>query len=164
MGLQDILDSQRQRSRGPFYDPVTSPFDRIIVGDAFRINEKFLQAFNITHIINCADPSMRNLNYKPDRYVCINAIDSEDVNIIETWYPAFKEALDTFLRSPYCLNVYVHCQAGMNRSASLAAAYVTKTFRVPIEQCIERMARQRPCVLTNRAFVKQLEEFAKKDD
>lgn len=164
MGLQQILDKQRPRSRGPFYDSVTSPFDRIIVGDAFRISERFFSAYKISHVINCADPSMKVLNYKSDRYACINAIDSEDVNIIETWYPLFKETLDRFLRSPYCLNVYVHCQAGMNRSACLAAAYVVKTFRVPVDQCIYRMARQRPCILTNKEFVKQLEEFAKKDD
>lgn len=164
MVLQEIIDKERPRSRGPFHDPVTSPFDRIIVGDAFRINPKFLAGYRITHVINCADPSLKVLNYYPDRYECIDAIDSEDINIFDTWYPKFKETLDRFLRSPNCINVYVHCHAGMNRSASLAAAYVVKTFRVPVDRCVERMVRQRPCVLTNRAFVQQLEDFAKKDE
>ena len=58
--------------------------------------------------------------------------------------------------------MYVHCQAGMNRSAALAAGYIVRKFGVPVEKVVQTMASQRPCVLTNRAFQKQLFEFAKK--
>ena len=68
--------------------------------------------------------------------------------------------MDKFLRDPQCRKVYVHCHAGMNRSATLAIAYVHRRFGIPMMKLIESVARQRPCILTNPAFQRQLVEFA----
>jgi protein-tyrosine phosphatase len=48
----------------------------------------------------------------------------------------------------------------MNRSATLAAAYVVKRFGVPLSNVIENMGKQRPCIMTNPSFQRQLAEFA----
>lgn len=161
MSLEEIIARERPRSRGPYYDPNANPFPRIIVGDSQRLNKDFVKVFRITHIINCAGPELNRKDLvKPGNIECIDAIDSELVDIFQ-WYPKFKDAIERFLRDPFCINVYVHCQAGMNRSAFLTAAYIIKTFRVPIDRCIEKMVRQRPCVFGNPTFLKQLVEFCK---
>jgi hypothetical protein len=162
MTLAEILERHRRRSRGPIHDPITMPYPKIFVGDAFRLTPLFLKAFRISHVINCADHSVCPLRIHPDRYACIGAEDSDKVHIYDQWYPAFKEAMDRFLSSPICTNVYVHCHAGMNRSAFLAAGYIVRTFGMPAEMCVERMVSQRPCVMTNPTFLAQLEEFVKK--
>ena len=156
--INEILYRERCRTRGPYYDPVAMPFHRIVIGDSNRLNEEFVRTFRITHIINCAGPELDKKIVKPQNYECIDAVDSLSVNILD-WYPKFKEALDRFLRDPTCLNVYVHCQAGMNRSVALTVAYIVRVFRVPLEKCVEKIVRQRPCVLTNSAFVEQLKKI-----
>jgi hypothetical protein len=48
----------------------------------------------------------------------------------------------------------------MNRSAALAIAYVHRRFGIPMMKLIESTVRQRPCILTNTSFQRQLVEFA----
>jgi len=116
----------------------------------------------ISHVINCAQdeyfPRWWKLRHR-DKYVVLNAIDSLQHNILD-WYPAFEHTLRTFLRDgPLEGVVYVHCQAGMNRSASLALAYVCKNYSLPFEGVVTAVRRQRPCVLQNPVFMTQVREF-----
>lgn len=157
------LKQSRNRSQGWIKDPVALPFPRIYVGDGLRLTPTFMEHMDITHVINCADESACSVDLSDDKYTCLNAIDDIRANIFE-WYPQFKQTLDKFLRDPTCKNVYIHCQCGMNRSAFLAAAYIIKTFRVSFEQCILKIVNERPCVMTNPSFQKQLIDFAKKSE
>jgi hypothetical protein len=145
------------------HDPIANPFHRIWVGNGGRLTDDFMKAFSITHILNCAEdnacPSNIKASLPENRYTCINAVDSVDVQLFKTWYPTFKDALDKYLKDPSCKGVYIHCQAGMNRSAFMAAAYVIKTFGVPLGVCVSQMVAQRPCVMTNTAFQSQLIDF-----
>lgn len=133
---------------------------RILVGPGAFLTPYFATRHNITHVINCAFdsdcPDWWKRQY-PSRYTCIGAIDSPHHNILD-WYPTFEEALRTFLREGTGV-VYVHCQAGMNRSASLALAYVLKNFRQPMETFIPTVHRQRPCMFQNRVFMNQVKDF-----
>jgi hypothetical protein len=130
------------------------------VGPGAFLTERFARDRNITHVINCAFDSETPDWWKRDfssRYACIRAVDSPIHNIID-WYPAFEQALRTFLREGNGV-VYVHCQAGMNRSACLALTYVLKNFRQPIETFLPAVHRQRPCMFQNVVFMNQVKEF-----
>jgi protein-tyrosine phosphatase len=153
----------RARSQGWVKDPIARPFPRIYVGDGHRLTSQFIEEMDITHVINCADASACRDSLPDEKYACLNAIDDIRANIFE-WYPQFKQTMDKFLRDPTCKNVYVHCQCGINRSAFLASAYIIKTFRVSFEQCVLNIVNERPCVMTNTSFQKQLIVFAKKSD
>jgi hypothetical protein len=115
---------------------------------------------NITHVINCASdgdcPEWFPERY-PEKYVCLNAIDSPFTDIL-LWYPRFEAKLHEFLRSGSGV-VYVHCQAGMNRSGSLALAYVCKNFHLPYEEVYVAVKKQRPVLLQNLVFMNQVREF-----
>ena len=158
-----ILAPYRNRSRGPVYDPIASVFDRILLGPGLHMTPRFMAIYSVTNIINCADPgacpqwAQRHLG---PRYVCMDAEDTLETEIIRDFYPQFETTMDSFLRDPRCRKVYVHCQAGMNRSAALAIAYVHRRFGVPMLKLIDSVARQRPCILTNTSFQRQLLEFA----
>ena len=163
MTIQDILDKNRSRSRGPVYDPIAAVFDRILLGPGLHLTPNFVRRYNVTHIVNCAEksacPLWASTVVGPTRYISLDAKDEIGYPLIKDHYPTFEVVMDTFLRDPGCRCVYVHCQAGMNRSATLLAAYLHKRFGIPLDKVVEVMARQRPCVMTNPSFVAQLEEF-----
>jgi hypothetical protein len=133
---------------------------RILVGPGVFLTPRFVSNLGITHVINCAmdydSPVWFQQKY-PQKYACLRAIDSLGVNILD-WYPAFDSILHSFLREGTGI-VYVHCQAGMNRSGSLALAYVCKRFHMPLDETIQSVRKQRPVLLQNPVFMDQVREF-----
>ena len=135
-------------------------YPRILVGAGEMLTPSFLHTYKITHVINCAFPDHSPAwfqNAHPDRYICLNAIDSQDANILK-WYPLFEDALSAFLRESNG-TVFVHCQCGINRSAFLALTYIVEKYGLPYEKTLLGLKRQRPCMFTNSVFRKQTEEF-----
>ena len=135
-------------------------YSRILVGAGPMLTPSFVRKYNITHVINCADedacPSwFRNTN--PDRYKCLNAVDSPFVNIL-SWYPLFESTLHSFLKEGRG-TIFIHCQCGINRSGFLTLAYVAKNFGLPLQYLMESTKRQRPILFQNSAFMGQVEEF-----
>lgn len=133
---------------------------RILVGPGVALTPRFAVGRAITHVINCAyendSPEWFRRQY-PDRYVCLNAHDSLQHNILD-WFPKFEETIHRFLREGTG-TVYVHCQAGMNRSASLALAYVCKNFNMQLDTMIAITKRQRPCLFQNGIYMNQVRNF-----
>ena len=133
---------------------------RILVGPGAFLTLAFQQKHNITAVINCAYQEDSPLWYRmtnPSTYECLYAHDGPDQNIL-TWYAEFSAILWTFLRETPGV-VYVHCQAGMNRSASLAMIYVCKNLGANLEVTMQSVIRQRPCMFQNLAFKRQVSEF-----
>jgi len=135
-------------------------YPRILVGPGNFLTQRFAAENNITHVINCAMdgdcPEWFPIRHGK-RYECLRAVDSEYVDILE-WYPKFEETLHKFLRQGSGV-VYVHCQAGMNRSGSLALAYVCKNFCLPFQEVITATRRQRPVLFQNPVFMNQVKDF-----
>lgn len=150
----------RKTSRGFDKDPVACVYPRIWVGAGCQLTPALVQQLSITHVINCAHPQDSQPWFRSDRYQVLYAIDDPRVNILH-WYPAFETTMLKFLRDPECSNVYVHCQAGINRSAFLAVAFVIDHFGMEWRELVQSMIQQRPCCLTNPSFWAQVKEFAK---
>jgi hypothetical protein len=152
--LQHIFTPNYLRDPPAFFHP------RILVGPGVFLSPYFAQKHDITHVINCAfdddSPSWwRNNN--PDKYKALNAVDSVQRNILD-WYPEFEKTMHQFLREGNGV-VYVHCQAGMNRSGSLALAYTCKNMDMEFDALVQSTRRQRPCLLQNPVFMNQVKEF-----
>jgi hypothetical protein len=159
-----IRNALRIRSHGYKSDNPAVIHPSIVVGAGEMLTPEFAKDYHITHVINCASeeasPSWFKLN-NPDKYACIDAIDSFTVNILD-WYPQFKEVLKRFLQDPTSERVFVHCQCGINRSAFLALMYVCDVFKFPIEKAEYSCIFQRPCALANNVFRRQIyEELSK---
>lgn len=133
---------------------------RILVGPGGFLDRTFATKHNITHVINCAFDMYSPAWWRtenPTKYKVLNAVDSATTNILH-WYPEFEMTLHEFLRDGTGV-VYVHCQAGMNRSASLALAYSAKNLGMNLEELIASAKRQRPCLFQNRVFMDQVKQF-----
>jgi protein-tyrosine phosphatase len=136
-------------------------FPRILVGAGQMLTPLFAARYNITHVVNCAYPEHCPIWFQktyPKNYVCLYAIDSPTVDILD-WYPAFEDAMHRFLREPGTGTVFVHCHAGINRSASLALAYVCKNFGQDLESTLRSVITQRPIMFANRVFMNQVKTF-----
>ena len=134
---------------------------RILVGPGAYLTPRYASENRITHVINCANDVFSPVWWRernPDRYVALNAIDSPHHNILD-WYEAFETAARHYLRQPGCGVVYVHCQAGMNRSGFLALAYVCKNFHLPMDAMVTAAKRQRPVILQNPVFMNQVKDY-----
>lgn len=154
----------RRNSRGYMRDPPAKLHTKILFGPGCMLTEKFVEEKNITHIINCAseaDTPSWIPNYYNKNYVCLNSIDSLNVDITR-WYEGFKNAMDKFLHDEDCGTVFVHCQAGMNRSGFLTVLYCCMKFGYEYEKVCKAALLQRPCALTNSTFHSQVKEYIKK--
>jgi hypothetical protein len=153
--IQTILFSPNYLRESPaFFHP------RILVGPGAFLTPYFAQKHDITHVINCAHDDFSPYWWRetyPTKYKLIEAIDDVNVNILD-WYPMFESTLQSFLREGNGV-VYVHCQAGMNRSASLALAYTCKKLGMEFDALVASVRQQRPCILQNPVFMNQVKEF-----
>lgn len=158
-----MLEQHHKRSRGYDVDPPATLFPRIMVGPPGYLTPAFVHHCEITHVINCAEPGLtpRSILRQVKSYH-MQTQDHIFYPILEQPYTHFEHVMTNFLRDPSCRCVYVHCAAGMNRSAALAHAYVVKQFRVPLMRLLENSMKQRPCMLQNPGFAYQLVQFAKK--
>ncbi|KAG7341718.1 dual specificity phosphatase [Nitzschia inconspicua] len=57
--------------------------------------------------------------------------------------------------------VFVHCEAGINRSGTIVAAAMMHFAKIPMLDAIRQLKRQRGIIMTNATFQEQLVEFAK---
>ena len=55
--------------------------------------------------------------------------------------------------------VLIHCWAGVNRSAAVAAFFLVAKCRVPLFAAVDQLMRRRGTVLTNQSFRKQLVQY-----
>jgi hypothetical protein len=159
-----IWDKYTRVSRGWRLDPIARVHPRIFLGDANRVDILTFSMFKITHAINCADEysTMKWFKNKfPNRYECMDAEDSDTFDITSV-YPKFEETMNAFLSDPDCINVYVHCQCGINRSAFLLLIYLCKKFRYPMDSAAKNILLQRPCCFLNTRFRKQVVDYIKK--
>jgi len=154
----------RRNSRGFLRDRVARLHPKVMFGPGVLLTPDFVQKNKITHIVNCAGPG-DTPGWVPEnfgtRYTCLSAIDSYNVDITE-WYPQFESAMDKYLRSDNSQVVYVHCQAGMNRSGFLTVLYCCLKFQYKYDQACRATLIQRPCALANHVFHKQVNEYIKK--
>ena len=163
----DPFPEYRQSSKGPFKDNVSRIHPKIVVGSGYQLDLHTISVNNVTHVLNCATDDAAPTEFKEyyesmDKYTCINAIDSEDVDITD-WYPNFKETMNRYLQDPECKTVYVHCRLGKNRSGFLAVLYVCDRFHFTYEKACKALLVQRPCALDNHVFHKQVQEYLKKN-
>lgn len=85
--------------------------------------------------------------------------DSEDADISQY----FKESHDFISRHiTDGHGVFVHCSAGVSRSATLVAAFLMQEYDLDAWEALEQIKRNRPCIRPNEGFLRQLLKLEKK--
>jgi hypothetical protein len=138
-------------------EPPVYVYPGLLLGAGYMLTPRFVSDHGITHVINCAFPEDSPMWFRtryPSRYACIKAVDSKDVKILD-WYPKFEETLRRFLRAPGVGTIFVHCQAGVNRSAYLLLYFMTRNFGFDFKTSVQNVRRFRT-ICTNPAFMKEI--------
>lgn len=109
-----------------------------------------LEDFSLLNL--CADKTDANIEDKLE----IHAKDDAGTDIMQH----FEKVKDFLDKQSVDEIKFIHCVAGMNRSATLATAYyIYKTGR-PLIEAIQYMVALRPIILRNENFIKQLVVWA----
>jgi hypothetical protein len=139
--------------------PPVEFFPGVWLGNVFNAQDlHFRHQYNIQTIINCAtyeaQPQLMNIY----TYICLNGSDEKNYKILEYHFDYVYDMIERSLERGH--NVLLHCQCGVNRSATMAVAYLCKKTQCLIENAILDIFKQRPCILSNVGFREQLFEWA----
>ncbi|KAM6976605.1 dual specificity protein phosphatase 1 [Aplochiton taeniatus] len=142
----------------PLYDqggPVEIlPF--LYLGSAYHASRKdMLDMLGITALINV---SANCPNHFEDsfQYKSIPVEDNHKADI-SSWFNEAIEYIDSVRNKGG--RVFVHCQAGISRSATICLAYLMRTNRVKLEEAFEFVKQRRSIISPNFSFMGQLLQF-----
>jgi len=121
-------------------------------------DQKLLDNYKITHIINCAKESP---NYFPEKYQYHN---------IELKESAAEDVLSKLNMSYNLLHdlkkkgekVFIHCLDGINRSPTIIIGYFIKENGWDYETAMLNMKKKRVMINPSYSFSNQLKEWAKR--
>ena len=125
------------------------------VGCSSNLEE--LQNNKITHIVCCAS-GMENKFPDKFKYYNVNLLDKENQNIriyLDGTYKFIDDALKNGGR------VFVHCYAGVSRSASILIAYLMKSKKMKFDEALNLLKSKRSKVNPNAGFILQLRAYEK---
>jgi len=110
-----------------------------------------------THVVNCESSftsSSRDAQMR--HFLFLRSYDEEDFPILEFHFLTLHRYIQQALQDPSAA-VYIHCYAGINRSATLAIAYACHTTGLPAANLLEDVRRNTGrMVIENEGFYTQL--------
>ena len=156
--LFDALD-------GPEFFPecVSKVLDFLYLGGEMEAkNKDHIQEYNFTHVINCsAKDCPTGPSYYGDgvKYLEYTADDREGYDILQHFQETFDAIEDARTSGG---KVLLHCIIGVNRSGTLATAYVMVHKHMDVISAAKFVKAARGCLMTNESFQKQIVAFARK--
>ena len=168
-GLAIFLSKTRKKKHRQTLKSAPSLFptqsgDHIYVGNSASARAvSTLLTLGIGAVLNCA-PSMCKdpvVKYKKHaiRYFEIDCHDNQQFNILS---PKVYDAAKAFIaqNQEEGRNVLVHCYAGINRSATLAVAYIVEREQKQLFEVFQQCFTARHGIISNKSFQVQLLNFA----
>jgi len=129
-------------------------------GVAGAENPDFYKKYGITCVLECAAGlSVQYPKEFLEKHLLIPVHDYPDFEIKRHFEKAI-EYIDTNRKTG--ASVYVHCAAGVSRSATFVIAYLMKTMKMNVEDALKYVKARRQVVRPNEGFLKQLKEYEKR--
>ncbi|MEM7330932.1 MAG: dual specificity protein phosphatase [Chloroflexota bacterium] len=123
-----------------------------------------LKEIGITHIVSCLESDEQNkmpflAGQFQTLFLPIRDVIQED---IAATFPAFFDFANQARIDNAEAKVYVHCQVGVSRSATLAIAYLMTQERARFYETYQKVRSKRIQVLPNIGFASQLQQLENK--
>ncbi|XP_067127991.1 dual specificity protein phosphatase 3-like [Centruroides vittatus] len=147
-------------------DPYNEVFPNIYIGDgATAMCTSLLRRLGITHVLNAAQGKNRDLclvNTSEEFYrdSGINYFGIEAFDTISFRLNVYFQDAANFIENALSSGgkVYVHCRAGISRSAALVIAYLMIKHRMSVQDAIRKIKENRN-IIPNGGFLRQLCEL-----
>lgn len=130
---------------------------RLYLGDIHTaLNKDELTRLGITDMITVETKQLQPNEIAPcvKRYLYINVMDHTKQDLM-SHFEISNEFIESALKVP-SNKVYVHCVAGISRSATLVIAYIMKSRCMNYTEAHELVIQKRKIIDPNEGFVKQL--------
>lgn len=116
-------------------------------------SEFLLQKHGITHVLSIGVKVSQLTGYY---YTFIEVLDIPEFNM----NPVFEQC-NSIIDSVRNVGgvVFVHCNAGVSRSAAVVIAYLMKLKKLSYLEAFDVLKKERPCIKPNEGFVKQLKSL-----
>ncbi|KAF0039493.1 hypothetical protein F2P81_007728 [Scophthalmus maximus] len=165
-GLCLPLSSSHPGSADPSCSPCNTPlYDQggpveilpfLYLGSAYHASRKdMLDMLGITALINVS-ANCPNHFEESFLYKSIPVEDNHKADI-SSWFNEAIEFIDSVRNKGG--RVFVHCQAGISRSATICLAYLMRTNRVKLDEAFEFVKQRRSIISPNFSFMGQLLQF-----
>lgn len=135
---------------------------RLYLGDIFMaVNKDEISRLGITDMISVEIKPLQASDLAPTikRYLYINVMDHLKQDIL-SHFDTSNDFIETALKVP-SNKVYVHCVAGISRSATLVIAYIMKTRSMNFMEAFDLVKQKRKIIDPNEGFVRQLTLYHK---
>jgi len=165
-GLSLPLSASHPDSADPGCSPCSTPlYDQggpveilpfLYLGSAYHASRKdMLDMLGITALINVS-ANCPNHFEESFQYKSIPVEDNHKADI-SSWFNEAIEFIDSVRNKGG--RVFVHCQAGISRSATICLAYLMRTNRVKLDEAFEFVKQRRSIISPNFSFMGQLLQF-----
>eukprot|EP01001_Neometanema_parovale_P002910 NODE_1368_length_1765_cov_89.506090_g1299_i0.p1 GENE.NODE_1368_length_1765_cov_89.506090_g1299_i0~~NODE_1368_length_1765_cov_89.506090_g1299_i0.p1 ORF type:complete len:295 (+),score=42.68 NODE_1368_length_1765_cov_89.506090_g1299_i0:213-1097(+) len=161
VAIEDLLVNRSK----PIHEEDDHPaqvLDFLYLGSQQHVkNTTLMEDLGITHILNCAEKDCESTEhlYPNMQYWSLDAEDTETYRILEVmWEDTFEKIEQARQKQG---KIFIHCKAGINRSATLCIAYLIAHSRLPLLQAIQHTFCRRPFILHNHNFKEELIRFAR---
>lgn len=142
------------RPRLPSFNEI---LPRLFLGDlSVALNKDEITRLGITDMITIEIKPLQasELASCVKRYLFLNAMDHSKQDIL-SHFETSNDFIENALKEA-SNKVYIHCVAGISRSASLVIAYVMKTRSMNYTEAHDLVAQKRRVIDPNEGFVRQL--------
>jgi hypothetical protein len=160
--LQDHLKLDFARGLEPVSEGPAVILPHLLLGSAKDAQSKDeLKQLGVTHVLNCAGGKVRTGRgfYEDDMEYDEFTADDADGYPIMRHYHQLETLADAAKQAGGRL--FVHCEAGVNRSGSLCIAYHAQSTGIPLVDSARKCKESRGRICTNTDFQVQLLEFAR---
>lgn len=143
---------------------IDNVMDNLYIGNIYTaLNEDILRQYDIEVVVNCTtDIPFLETDFIKDGYRCALE-DDKSKKQMENMLSSFDYILDIInTHIDNNENVFVHCRAGIQRSASIIVAYLMKYNGYNLDTAITYLKNVRNCVFYPEInFITSLEELEK---
>ena len=151
------MEEKKENKKVITSDNIDKITDKIYLGDIDGANEiNYLKQEGITHLISLVEETY-SLEYEEGLFkrIIIDIDDGENENIFQY----FKKCIEFIEQSS---KIFIHCMAGVSRSASIVIAYLLWKERKSYNETYFYVKNKRRYIGPNQGFVNQLKYFEQK--
>lgn len=140
--------------------PINRVDKNIYIGNEMGAQHlEYLVNNGITHILNTA---IEIPNYYTNKFIYLNLqladnpIRGEE-NLLIVLEPTYQKILEIINKNPKS-KIFIHCAAGISRSASITIYYLMKKYSMSFENALEQLRKVRKIVNPNDWYKSQLKD------